>query len=472
MMDEEKNRTAVNTEEPDAAVSTDNAGTAVNTEETGTAGKLNKDAAPEEKPAASSEKTERRLSGKARLAHQNAPQSDQEGQRPEQETPQVHLSTPEETEARKQWFSGLPAGMLSYVIIIAAVLIGVFAVSFITGHWKYHGYRVIYTKTQEDTVSADYCSVEDSILIYGTDGASLMDRNGEILWDVSYSMSEPDVALRGRTIAIYDTAGSDIVICDKTGQIGTASANRPVVKAEVSSSGNVAAIEEDSANAYIEYYALNGKQIAEIKTSLDNPGYPLDLALSEDGNLIAVSYLSVSGGQQQTSVRIYSFGSAGQSQMDNQIGEFDYTGKIIPELDYLEGSDLLAFSDDGFTLFSGSTVPKEGKTVTVTGDIRSAFCDEAHIGLITEADEGYTLHVYNADGRQSLEKDFDYSYQTMDYTDGEVTLYNNSAFCVYSLSGVLKFDGSYKGSVSFIFSLGRHRYGVVREGGMDLIQLG
>ena len=334
------------------------------------------------------------------------------------------------------------------------------------------GYRVIYTKTQEDTVSADYCSVEDSILRYGTDGASLMDRNGEILWDVSYSMSEPDVALRGRTIAIYDTAGSDIVICDKTGQIGTASANRPVVKAEVSSSGNVAAIEEDSANAYIEYYALNGKQIAEIKTSLDNPGYPLDLALSEDGNLIAVSYLSVSGGQQQTSVRIYSFGSAGQSQMDNQIGEFDYTGKIIPELGYLEGSDLLAFSDDGFTLFSGSTVPKEGKTVTVTGDIRSAFCDEAHIGLITEADEGYTLHVYNADGRQSLEKDFDYSYQTMDYTDGEVTLYNNSAFCVYSLSGVLKFDGSYKGSVSFIFSLGRHRYGVVREGGMDLIQLG
>ena len=31
------------------------------------------------------------------IAHQNAPQSDQEGQRPEQETPQVHLGTPEET---------------------------------------------------------------------------------------------------------------------------------------------------------------------------------------------------------------------------------------------------------------------------------------------------------------------------------------------------------------------------------------
>jgi len=98
------------------------------------------------------------------------------------------------------------------------------------------------------------------------------------------------------------------VVCDRTGQIGSANASYPIKKAEVSSAGNVAAIEEDGATTYIEYYAVSGTQIAEIKTSIDNPGYPLDLALSEDGQLISVSYLTYEGSTQKDVIDVYSFG--------------------------------------------------------------------------------------------------------------------------------------------------------------------
>ncbi|MGI6052879.1 MAG: DUF5711 family protein [Bilifractor sp.] len=383
----------------------------------------------------------------------------------------IRLHTPEENEAAKQRFLNIPAKAISYLIVIGGVLLAIFLLVMITTHWKYHSYRVLISRTQEDTVSSEYCDVEDDILRYGVDGASLLDRNGEVIWDVSYTMSEPRVAIRGRTIAIYDSAGSDIVICDRTGQIGSASASLPIIKAEVSEDGNVAAIEEDSSNAYIEYYSVDGTQIAEIRTSIDDPGYPLDLALSPDGELIAVSYLTVSGGSESSSVHIYSFGSAGQNQMDNQIGQFDYSGRVIPELDYISSTRLVAFSDSGFTIINGAKVPEEDVSVQVSDQIQSVFCDDSHIGLITTSGSGHTLCVYTTSGRQTLSKSFDYSYETMDYDDEEVTLYNDNEFCVYNLNGVCKFDGSYTGSIVDIFAVGKHRYGVVKEASMEIIQL-
>lgn len=384
----------------------------------------------------------------------------------------IRLHTTEENEADKQRFLKLPAHVLSYVIVIGGVLLAVFLVSFISGHWKYRGYHVINSRTQEATVSFSYCNVEGDILRYSTDGASLLDSSGEILWDVSYSMNSPDVAVRGTTIAIYDTAGSDIVICDRTGQIGSASAGYPIKKAEVSAGGNVAAIEENSSTTYIEYYSVSGTQIAEIKTSMDNPGYPLDLALSEDGQLIAVSYLAYDGGTQKNVIDVYSFGSAGQNQMDNRIGEFEYTDRIIPELVYVQGSTLVAFSDNGFLIMNGATVPEETKFVQITDQIAGVFYDSTYIGLVTGTGSTHQLLVYTTEGRRITDKSFEYSYTDMDYTSGEVTLYNNNSFCVYNLSGICKFDGSYTGSIADIFAVGRYRYGVVRDASIEQIQLG
>lgn len=384
----------------------------------------------------------------------------------------VRLHTQEENEADKQRFLKLPAHLLSYLLIVGAVLLIVFLISFISGHWQYRNYHVISSRTQEATVSASYANVDGDILRYSTDGASLLDSSGEVLWDVSYNMSSPDIALRGNTIAIYDTAGSSIVVCDRTGQIGSANASYPIKKAEVSSAGNVAAIEEDGATTYIEYYAVSGTQIAEIKTSIDNPGYPLDLALSEDGQLISVSYLTYEGSTQKDVIDVYSFGAAGQDQMDNRIGEFSYTDRIIPDLVYLQGSTLAAFFDGGFLVLNGANVPEETRAVQIDDQIASVFSDSAHIGVITGTGSTHRLLVYTTEGRKITDRTFEYAYNDMDYAAGEVTLYNDNNFCVYNLSGICKFNGSYTGTITDIFAIGRYRYGVVKDAGIDQIQLG
>ena len=48
----------------------------------------------------------------------------------------------------------------------------------------------------------------------------------------------------------------------------------------------MAAVLEDGEKTWINYYAADGSTIAENQTRVDNPGYPLDMAVSPDGEII------------------------------------------------------------------------------------------------------------------------------------------------------------------------------------------
>jgi len=367
----------------------------------------------------------------------------------------------------------IPARLVTFVLIIAVVLAAALAVIFGNIYWKYSGYEVVNSKKQEDTLSAGYCRAGDNILRYSTDGASLLSQSGSVIWDVSYSMNNPQVAECDNVVAIYDKDGTNIVVCDESGQIGSASTSLPIIRAKVCDSGAVAALQQDSTNAYIEYYDKAGDQVAQIKTSMDNPGYPLDFALSNDGQNIAVSYLGYVDSKQTGIVRFYNFGSAGQSQMDNRIADFQYSGVIIPQLEFLDSDTCVAFRSDGFSVYTGSASIKESTTVSVKENIQSVFYDTSRIGMIVNNSSGgdFNLLVYHTDGREILNQEFNFAYKSVEFSGDEISLYNGANFCVYNLYGVEKFNGSYSETPQSIFATGRNRYVVVKENSLDMIRL-
>lgn len=367
----------------------------------------------------------------------------------------------------------IPAGLAAVIIIVAVVVVSALGAILGTVYWKYRGYEVVDSRKQEDTMSASYCSAGDNILRYSTDGASLISRSGTALWDVSYSMNDPEVAMCGDIMAVYDRDGTNIVVCDASGEIGTMSTSLPIVRAKVCETGAVAALMQDSSNAYVEYYDKKGAKIATIKTSMDNPGFPLDIALSDDGQNIAVSYLSYDSSGQKSIVRFYNFGSAGQNQMDNRIADFQYSNVIIPQLEYLDSQTCVAFRSDGFSVYGGESSVKETATVSTDQKIQSVFHDATRIGMIVNAaDSGdFDLLVYNTAGRQLLDREFNFAYRSVEFTGDEISLYNGAKICVFNMYGVEKFNGSYNGTPQEIFSIGKHRYVVVKENSLDMIRL-
>ncbi len=241
----------------------------------------------------------------------------------------------------------------------------------------------------------------------------------------------------------------------------------------MSKDGNVAAIQEDDANAWIDYYTRDGGEIASIKTSMDNPGYPMDLSVTPNGELLAVAYLSFSEGIQQGLVHIYSFGPSGQNQMDNRIAAFTYNQKVVPSLCFLDNRTCVVFRDNGFTIYEGSKVPKAVKEVNVDREIYSVFNDSEHIGLILSGDEAESnrLMLYNRSGGELVNEPFTFPYSRVEIRGGEISLYHGAALRVYSLNGTEKFDGVYGGDPRDFFAVGKHRYAVVTDTAFELIQL-
>lgn len=365
--------------------------------------------------------------------------------------------------------------LIQVAIIVFVIFAGALIAKITVDNWKFKGYKVVEETTGEDTAATQYIELDGNLLKYSGDGSALVDSMGKSLWNETLDMESPAVDVCGSVAVIYSRKGTQMVMVGTDGRIGEVNTDMPILKARIASQGVVAAILEDGENTWINYYATSGEQIATGKTRVDSPGYPVDLSISPDGMLLMVTYLYVDGGITKSYVAFYNFGNTGQNQMDNMVSEYTYTGIVVPQVKYLKESLSVAFRDEGFVVYKGKQIPKEDVTVTVTEEIISTFCSDKYIGMIfrsSEQNKQYAMAVYNTSGKLMFEESFNIEYSTVKISKDSVLLYNDTQMCVFSMKGVLKFDGSLgEGAVRNIFKTDMNRYQLVTNSGVKTIKL-
>lgn len=358
---------------------------------------------------------------------------------------------------------------------VGVVAAAVFLTLFYFEKKTYHDYKVVSSSDQEDTISTQYTELNGKIFRYGPQGASLESQKQEVLWSETYDMQNPVADVCQKTAVVADQGGTSMAVFSEDGLTGTITTSYNIIKAKVAQQGVVAAILDGGEDTWINFYASDGSLIAENQTRVDEPGYPLDIAVSEDGMLIMVSYQFVEGQETTSYVAFYNFGTAGQNQIDNIVSGYQYEGVVVPQIEYLSDSLAVAFRDDGFTIYKGQQVPQEAKTVEVEKEIVSTFHDSEHIGLVFK-DEGkdklYTMEVYDTDGNKVFEESFNIPYTNIKMTDGQIVMFNSSQACIFSSRGSKKFDGTIDdGVVRDLFKVGMNRYVLVMENGVSIIKL-
>lgn len=364
---------------------------------------------------------------------------------------------------------------IRWLFVGAFVLIVALIASVIAKNWKYHSVKELVVSEKEDTLSVSYANINGNVLKYGVDSAMLVDHNNDMLWMISYDMNSPKVTVRGEVFAIYDSKGTSVCICDETGQIGEVSTDMPIIKAEVARQGVVAAILEDGQNAWIKNYKKDGTEIATLKTTFTNPGYPMDLGLSEDGTLMAINYLYLDNGTPVSRVDFYNFGTVGQNQKDNLVAEIEYRDKILPEVEYLDEETCVAFREDGFSIYTGSQIPMESVKVDVDQSIVSTFFDSEYIGLVMQnrdSENDYLICLYNKKGKEVLRRETNFHYQTVELNGGQIVLASKDEFCVYSLQGVEKYKGDLEIPARVFLGFGRNKFIYVSEDTFRIVQIG
>lgn len=356
------------------------------------------------------------------------------------------------------------------------VVVGAVGGYFLAANWTYKTYDVVTEYSQEDEVSAQYMQFGEYILKYGGDEISLLDRQGKPLWNDPHAMNNPVVDVCQGYCVVYDKNGSEMVIFNEKGKVGNIQTNLPILKVRVASQGVVAAILEDGDTTWVNVYDSDGNEIVTAKTSIDSPGYPVDLSISPDGLLLGVSYLGVKNNKPSSYVAFYNFGNTGQNQMDNMVSGYTYSKTLVPQIQYLNNSKAVAFRDDGFVIFEGKQIPEESKVVTVEDEILSTFCDGENIGLVfrnTQGESPYRIELYSSTGRLKWKTGVDIAFEHIMVSKDQILLYNSSEFAVYSMNRTCRYQGALKeGSVQNIFKVAQNRYMVIMEGGMETIKLG
>ncbi len=337
---------------------------------------------------------------------------------------------------------------------------------------SYHSYKVQVASEQEDTVSTQYVNLAGKILRYSSDEVSLVNTKLDTIWSQVYDMQNPVADVCGERAVIADKDGTSMVFLDKNGITGTVSTSYSIIKAKVSKNGMAAAILDGGDHTWINFYNLDGSLIAENQTNIQDPGYPMDVALAENGVVMMVAYQFVDSSETTSYVAFYNFGEVGQNEDDRIVSGYTYNGVVVPQIQYL-GNTPAALRDDGFTLYSGKQIPKELKTVQVDKEIVSTFYDDDNIGLVFKndsKDKQYTMQVYGTNGKLRFSRDFNIPYTTIRMSGGYIIMYNSSQICVLNQNGTEKYFGNIDGTVKDFFKLGWNKYLLVLDTGVNVIK--
>lgn len=356
------------------------------------------------------------------------------------------------------------------VIAVVAVLVA----AFLTARYfiVYSKYRVVYKEARSAGTSVQYAEYYGKVLRYSKDGATFYDRKDKYIWNETYEMQNPIIDICGKYMAIADQNGNNVCVYDLDGQTGSFKVGMPIKKVQISEKGALVLLLEKNGDHYIQYLDAKGNVIAEGKAVFKKSGYPLDISLSDDGLKLAVSYFVLEDGVAKTNVVFYSFSSIGSAQIDNIVSSESLENTVVPTLYYADSKTAFAFGNDRFLIFQGRQRPELAKEILLKDDVESIFYDEEYAGMVFKTEKGYRMDVYNRNGNQVMSKEFDFDYDIIKVSNGQIILYNDTQWCIYTMKGRLKLSPcQLSGSVSDIEVLSSGKYLLVKANKTETVKL-
>lgn len=352
------------------------------------------------------------------------------------------------------------------IAIIAVLFIAVLAVMLFQ---TYDSVQVLRSHTLPDAAGNGYESFAGEILKYNSDGVSLMNADGEEEWNQPVQMQRPAAAVNGDYAVVADVTGASVCIFDEKGLTGQADCAKPIEKAGISAGGTVTVIQENGATPVVSCFDKEGKLLLDQQTALAETGYPLSAAVSDDGAVMAVSYMQVSGKGVAGQVIYYDLKT---KDRDKILFKKTFDNEAAGEVFFMDDISVV-IAETQCLVYKGLKEPKEKKKISCHGQIEKFFQDERYFGLLINGESGgHRLKVYGRGGSEKLDEPVQGSYEKMEFIDKQIMLYSGRACSIYTLRGIHRFEGQLQDGALFMKPLrGLNRYAVVTNEGIDAVHL-
>lgn len=309
--------------------------------------------------------------------------------------------------------------------------------------------------------TSSYAQFADGIVRYNRDGVVFLNRKNEEQWIQPTQLQNPTICVKDNAFAVADNGGNSILVFTREGLKGEIETTLPIEKIAISDQGIVSAILRNENSPQIISYDATGNILVEQQVTVSTTGYPVALEMSDDGNMLAVSYLYTEGTAIKSRVIYYNFGETGQERTDNIVMSEEYDNTVMAEIFFMGDDRSIVVGDDRFVIYRGKEVPEKQKEITLNQEIQSVFHSDRYIGfiLLNQEKSGYELRLYSRLGEQVLSREISGKYSNVKIDGSEVIMFDGSRCCIITATGIVKFEGDLNVEALEIFQApGINRY--------------
>ena len=364
------------------------------------------------------------------------------------------------------------------LLVLLLICAGLGGYWFIQQKRTYNDYEVVSTAKGNNATQMSYLAYNGSFLKYSKEGISYLDKDGTVLWMESYKMKQPVAVVSGSYVAVADLNGNSVYIFNESGKAGTIETPYTICNLDVASQGVFAVVLENETENYIDLYDKYGEKLVEIRTTMADSGYPLDISLSDSGNKLVTSYVKIEGITVKNSIAAYNFDSVGQNTTDRLVGGFNNLGDtIVPKIEFLNDDMICAFGDNQFIFYSMREKPSEKSAITeFQGEIESIFYNSKYVGVIEQgADEQgslYQIRLFDTNGNERFSRGIDFTYTNVYATENEIFVIGTSDVRIYDMQGNLRFQYAFAKEIKNVVPTGTPmKYIVVYDDATEIIKL-
>lgn len=210
----------------------------------------------------------------------------------------------------------------------------------------------IYFNPEENTNKVqkkDYKSIQISpgeqiytynsyIYIYGKAGIKVI-KDEKLVFQDTFSVENPYISTSYNRVAIGDKNGKIIRIYSNEGHMYTINEPTNVLGFSINKNGYLATILKNETNYEVKVYSNTGENAYFIKDISYNEGVPFSISVSEDNNILAVSYIKTIGATIDSNIVFYSI------KEDQVFGGYIRKDQMVSIIKFVGNTNLVSISD-------------------------------------------------------------------------------------------------------------------------------
>ena len=361
--------------------------------------------------------------------------------------------------------------------IVLAIIVGVSLFVYFKLR-TFKGIKVISSSEVAYDSNADYIEFCDNLLKYTPDGVSYINENGDTVWTAGDDFDVPIASVCGKYAVVADKGGNLVAVFNEEGQVSKVDMPYAICDVDVAKQGAFAVILESDETNYIYMYDKKGNIIYEMKTSIDKSGYPMDIAVSEDGKKLFTSYFKLDGVNIKNNLTAYNFDEVGQNEnADRMVGGFSFEEEMIPKVEFVTNDAIVAFSDKNIRFYNMKEKPSEKAVVKLDSEISSVFYSEEYIGIIKpNPDAGSSaknvMQLFDLSGREIFKYNFSMEYDNIYAAEDEIIITGGNQCLIVQKNGRTKFSYTFDGMIKSMVPASRsNEYVVNMEDKTQIVRL-